>query len=51
MGDGEAAMCSYAVLNLHMTPSQFINLPPKDKAFIIASIEIKVEQEKKRRKK
>ena len=47
MEDGESAMCSYAVLNMGWTPSQFLNLPPKDKAFVIASIKIKLERQKK----
>lgn len=37
----------YAVLNMGYTPSQFINLGTKEKAFVIASILIKIEEEKK----
>lgn len=37
----------YAVLNMGYTPSQWINLHERDKAFIIASIQIKLEEEKK----
>jgi hypothetical protein len=33
------------------TPSQFINLPEKDRAFVIASILTKIEEEKKQNQK
>ena len=41
----------YAVLNMSYTPSQWINLSQKERAFIIASIQIKLEEEKKANKK
>lgn len=41
----------YAVLNMGYTPSQWINLTQKEKAFIIAAISIKVEEEKKQQSK
>ena len=44
-------MCMYAVLEMNYTPSQFVNLPIKEKAFVIASIELKIEQEKRRNRK
>ena len=34
-----------------MLPSQFINLPKNEKAFIVASIQLKLEHEKKEEKK
>lgn len=37
----------YAVLNMGYTPSQWIKLSQKERAFIIASIQIKIEEEKK----
>lgn len=43
MEDGEAAFCSYCVLNMNMKPSDFINLPPNEKAFIIACIRLKMD--------
>lgn len=46
MEGGEATYCMYAVLNMGYTPSQFINLNQKEKAFIIASIKLKIEEEK-----
>ena len=39
-------MCMYAVMELHYTPEQFINLPVNSKAFVIASIRLKMEKEK-----
>lgn len=41
----------YAVLNMGYTPSQYINLNRKERAFIIASILIKIEEEKKQQAK
>jgi hypothetical protein len=41
----------YAVLNMGYTPSQYINLNQKERAFIIASILIKIEEEKKQQAK
>ena len=37
----------YAVLNMGYTPSQYIQLNQRERAFIIACIKIKVEEEKK----
>ena len=44
-------MCMYAILELHYTPKQFLNLPMNEKAFVIASIELKIEKEKRRKRK
>ena len=44
-------MCMYAVMELHYTPKQFVNLPMNEKAFLIASIQLKIEEEKRRRRK
>lgn len=41
----------YAVLNMGYTPSQYINLNRKERAFIIACIKLKIEEEKKADKK
>ena len=41
----------YAVLNMGYTPSQWVNLTQREKAFIIAAISIKVEEEKKQQSK
>ena len=41
----------YAVLNMGYTPSQWINLTQRDRAFIIASIKIKLEEERKAQQK
>lgn len=41
----------YCVLNMGWTPSQYIELSQKERAFIAASIEIKIEEEKKQQKK
>ena len=40
----------YAVLNMGYTPSQYINLSQKDRAFIIACIKIKIKEEKNAKK-
>ena len=44
-------MCMYAVMELHYTPSQFANLPINEKAFLIASIQLKIAEEKRRKHK
>jgi hypothetical protein len=36
---------------LKLLPSQFLNLPKNERAFIIASIQLKIEHEKKEEKK
>jgi hypothetical protein len=36
---------------LHLLPSQFLQLPQKERAFIIAAIQSKMEKEKKENKK
>lgn len=41
----------YAVLNMGYTPSQWINLSQKERAFIIACIQIKIDEEKKQQAK
>lgn len=41
----------YAVLNMGYTPSQYVRLTQKERAFIIASIMIKIEEEKKQNRK
>lgn len=46
MEDGESLYCMYAVLNMGYKPSEFANLPPKEKAFVVASIRIKMESQK-----
>ena len=35
---------------LHILPSVFLELSPEEKAFVIASIDLKVEAEKKKQK-
>lgn len=47
MEDGESAYCMYTVLNMNWTPTQFCKLSEKEKAFVIASIKIKIEEERK----
>lgn len=44
-------MCMYAVLEMNYTPSQFVNLPINEKAFIIASIQLKMEEERRKNRK
>ena len=41
----------YAVLNMGYTPSQWVKLTQRERAFIIASIKIKIEEEKKQQSK
>ncbi len=41
----------YCVLNMGWTPSQYTKLSQKERAFIAAAIDIKIEEEKKNQKK
>lgn len=41
----------YAVLNMGYTPSQYIKLSQRERAFIIASIKLKIDEEKKQQNK
>jgi hypothetical protein len=46
-GDAEANYAYYALHKLKILPSQFANMTREEKAFIMASIDIRVEVEKK----
>lgn len=41
----------YALLKLHILPSVFLNMDAQEKAFVIASIKLKIENDKKEKKK
>lgn len=49
-GDSDANYAHYALQKLHILPSQFINLDSYEKAFVIASINLRIENEKKQAK-
>ena len=49
-GDAEANYAYYALLKLKVLPSVFLNMDKQEKAFVIACIKIKIEQDKKSRK-
>lgn len=51
MEGGEASFCMYAVLNMGYKPSDWLKLNIKERAFIIASIKIKIDEEKKQAQK
>ena len=40
-------MAHFCLQKLHLLPSDFLKLPMRERAFIIASIETRVESEKK----
>ena len=50
-GDGEANYAYYALLKLHILPSVFLAMDEQEKAFVIASIKLKAEHDKKEKKK
>ncbi|MBD5089359.1 MAG: hypothetical protein HDT30_11225 [Clostridiales bacterium] len=50
-GDGEANYAYYALHKLHIRPSEWCAMETNERAFIIAAIQIKIEAEKKERKK
>lgn len=45
-GDGESIYAHYALHKLRMLPSEFARLPLHEKAFIMASIDIRIKDEK-----
>lgn len=49
-GDSEANIAYYCLHELHLTPSAFYALPRRERAFIIAAIDVRVEAEKKKQK-
>ncbi|MDE6052934.1 MAG: hypothetical protein K2G55_04045 [Lachnospiraceae bacterium] len=49
-GDGEANFAYYALLKLHILPSVFMAMEEMEKAFVIASIKLKLEDDKKKEK-
>ena len=50
-GDGEANYAYYALHKLHILPSVFLEMDEQEKAFVIAAIKIKVENDKKEKRK
>ena len=46
-GDAEANYAHYCLQRLHILPSVYINLTPEERAFVVASIDIHAEEEKK----
>ena len=50
-GDAEANYAHFALQKLHILPSTFANMETNEKAFVIASIRIRVDDEKKEAKK
>lgn len=50
-GDGEANYAYCALLKLHILPSVFLAMDEQEKAFVIASIKLKAEHDKKEKKK
>ena len=49
-GDSDAVLAHYCLHKLHLLPSEFVALDPQEKAFVIASIKIKMEAEKRKLK-
>ena len=46
-----AVICHYALHKLYKYPSEILNLPDRERAFIISSIQQKLEDEKRERDK
>ena len=49
-GDWEANYAYYALHKFNWEPSKFINLPIKEKIFVIACIDLRIKEEKKESK-
>lgn len=48
-GDGEANYAYYALHKLHILPSVFLEMDEEEKAFVIAAIRIRTENDKKKK--
>lgn len=49
--DAEAAVAHYALQKLHILPSQLLNMDEQEKAFVFASIKLRIEAEKEEQRK
>lgn len=49
--DAEAVVAHYALQKLHILPSQLLNMDIQEKAFVFASIKVRIEAEKEEQKK
>lgn len=47
-GDAEADFAHFCLQKFGWEPSKFLNLPVRERAFVIASIEVRCEAEKKK---
>ena len=47
-GDPEANYAHYCLQKFGWEPSKFINLPPLERAFVIASIDTRIDAERKK---
>ena len=47
----EANFAYYALLKLHILPSVFLDMAEEDKAFTVAAIQVKTENDRKNEKK
>lgn len=45
--DGEAVYSHYALHRFNMRPREFLEMDRKEKAFVIASIKVQIEKEKR----
>ena len=50
-GDPEANFAHFCLQKFGWEPSKFLDLPIKERAFVIASIEVRAESEKKKDRK
>jgi hypothetical protein len=46
----KSSIAYYCLHKFHMLPSQFVELEENEKAFVIASIQIKIDAEKRKQK-
>lgn len=50
-GDYEACIVNYCLHKFHILPHEFLALPIRERAFIIASVQLRIEAEKEQEKK
>lgn len=46
----ESNYAYYALHKFHILPSEFVSMEPQEKAFVMASIDVKIESDKKKAK-
>ena len=49
-GEGECSLAYFCLLRLHLLPSQVAGLPRREKAFLMAAVELYAEEQRRQEK-